>query len=117
MPELPEVETTRRGVEPHVVGREVERVVLRETRLRWPIPPDLPSRLQGQPLEAVERRAKYLLFRTPVGTVLVHLGMSGSLRLLWKSSVRTTRGRSMDLAATSTGAMPQKPLDAMRVGR
>ncbi len=82
MPELPEVETTRRGVEPHVVGREVERVVLRETRLRWPIPPDLPSRLQGQPLEAVERRAKYLLFRTPVGTVLVHLGMSGSLRLV-----------------------------------
>ena len=82
MPELPEVETTRRGVEPHVRGRTVKRLVVRESRLRWPIPGDLPSLLRGQQIVAVERRAKYLLFHTAIGSVLVHLGMSGSLRLV-----------------------------------
>lgn len=82
MPELPEVETTRRGVEPHVIGRKVTRLLVREPRLRWPIPPQLPKLLQGQPIEAVERRAKYLLFHTPVGMMMIHLGMSGSLRVL-----------------------------------
>jgi formamidopyrimidine-DNA glycosylase len=82
MPELPEVETTRRGVAPHCVGRRVVGVVVRDPRLRWPVPADLDRRLTGQTFSAVERRAKYLLLRTPAGTLLVHLGMSGSLRLV-----------------------------------
>ncbi|MEP4145727.1 MAG: bifunctional DNA-formamidopyrimidine glycosylase/DNA-(apurinic or apyrimidinic site) lyase [Halioglobus sp.] len=82
MPELPEVETTRRGVEPHVKGRIVKRMLVREDRLRWPIPADLPALFQGQRIEYVERRAKYLLFHTATGALLVHLGMSGSLRLV-----------------------------------
>ncbi len=81
MPELPEVETTRRGVEPFCRGEVVRRVVVRERRLRWPVPEHLPRRLAGQTITAVERRAKYLLFRTGAGTLLVHLGMSGSLRV------------------------------------
>ena len=82
MPELPEVETTRRGIEPHCVGRAVIRVLVREPRLRWPVPDQLTVLLAGQVIETVERRAKYLLFRTQVGSLLVHLGMSGSLRLV-----------------------------------
>ncbi|KTT48888.1 5-hydroxymethyluracil DNA glycosylase [Pseudomonas oryzihabitans] len=82
MPELPEVETTRRGIEPHVVGQRVRRVIVRDARLRWPVPEDLDVRLSGQRIEAVERRAKYLLIRAESGTLIGHLGMSGSLRLV-----------------------------------
>ncbi len=82
MPELPEVETTRRGVAPHVEGRVVSAVKVREARLRQPVPADLAACLRGQRLTAVRRRAKYLLFEFPRGTLLVHLGMSGSLRIL-----------------------------------
>jgi len=82
MPELPEVETTRRGVRPHVKGRTVERVIVRDGRLRWPVPPGLSRALAGATIDDVERRAKYLLFRTAHGTAIVHLGMSGSLRVL-----------------------------------
>lgn len=82
MPELPEVETTRRGVEPHCRGSVVADVLVREPRLRWPVPAELADLLRGQTIEAVERRAKYLLFKTQVGTLLVHLGMSGSLRVV-----------------------------------
>ncbi len=82
MPELPEVETTRRGVEPHITGRKVRGVVVREPRLRWPVPADLPGRLAGQRIGAVERRAKYLLLHTDEGSLLLHLGMSGSLRVV-----------------------------------
>lgn len=86
MPELPEVETTRRGIAPHLVGRSVTRVVVRDHRLRWPVPRTLGEHLVGQRLEAVERRAKYLLLRFPNGTVLLHLGMSGSLRIVSASA-------------------------------
>ncbi|WP_120994891.1 bifunctional DNA-formamidopyrimidine glycosylase/DNA-(apurinic or apyrimidinic site) lyase [Stutzerimonas urumqiensis] len=82
MPELPEVETTRRGIEPHLLGRRIERVVVRDHRLRWPIPEDLDSRLSGQRIERVARRAKYLMLEAEAGTLVVHLGMSGSLRLV-----------------------------------
>jgi formamidopyrimidine-DNA glycosylase len=82
MPELPEVETTRRGVEPHCLGRAVTGVVVRDPRLRWPVPEELGFSLSGQTIEAIERRAKYLLFRTAAGSMLVHLGMSGSLRMV-----------------------------------
>ncbi|WP_439106477.1 bifunctional DNA-formamidopyrimidine glycosylase/DNA-(apurinic or apyrimidinic site) lyase [Congregibacter sp.] len=82
MPELPEVETTRRGLCAYSEGQRVHSVVLRDTRLRWPVPTALPEILQGQRIRTLERRAKYLLFRMDRGTLLVHLGMSGSLRVL-----------------------------------
>jgi len=82
MPELPEVETTRRGIAPHLIGQRVSRVLVRERRLRWPIPEDLDVRLSGQRIEAVERRAKYLLIKAETGTLISHLGMSGNLRLV-----------------------------------
>jgi formamidopyrimidine-DNA glycosylase len=82
MPELPEVETTRRGIAPHLEGHRVTRVIVRERRLRWPIPEDLDVRLSGQRIERVGRRAKYLLIEAECGTLIGHLGMSGSLRLV-----------------------------------
>jgi formamidopyrimidine-DNA glycosylase len=82
MPELPEVETTRRGLTPYVVGRTIARVEVREPRLRWPVATALPRTLAGARIRTLERRAKYLLFGTDAGTLLVHLGMSGSLRYL-----------------------------------
>lgn len=81
MPELPEVETTRRGLAPHVTGRRIDDVVLRRPDLRWPIPAGVQS-LRGERVEGVRRRAKYLLLDTPAGSALMHLGMSGSLRVL-----------------------------------
>ena len=82
MPELPEVETTRRGIEPWLVGRRIERLVVREPRLRWRVPRGLPAKLAGARIRSVERRAKYLLVGTDAGTLILHLGMSGSLRIL-----------------------------------
>ncbi len=81
MPELPEVETTRRGVAPHVVGRSITAVEVRERRLRWPVPRSV-DRLAGERVVDLSRRAKYLLFDVGSGTVIMHLGMSGSLRLV-----------------------------------
>lgn len=82
MPELPEVETTRRGIAPHVEGRAVSGVAVRDRRMRQPIPEDLEACLRGKTLLGVERRAKYLLLRFAHGTLIIHLGMSGSLRVL-----------------------------------
>ena len=82
MPELPEVETTRRGIEPWLVGRRIESLQVREWRLRWRVPRGLPAKLGGQRIRAVGRRAKYLLIETEAGTLIWHLGMSGSLRIL-----------------------------------
>ena len=82
MPELPEVETTRRGIEPWLVGHRIEEVVVRDRRLRWPVPRDLPARLRGSMVRSVGRRAKYLLITTDTGTAILHLGMSGSLRVM-----------------------------------
>lgn len=82
MPELPEVETTRRGVAAAVSGRVIERVVVREPRLRWRVPRVLPLVARGQRVTGLRRRAKYLLFDLERGSMILHLGMSGSLRLL-----------------------------------
>ncbi len=82
MPELPEVETTRRGIEPHVLGRRIQHVVLRRPDLRWPIPPEIATTLPGEQIQRVRRRAKYLLLDFEPGSALLHLGMSGSLRVL-----------------------------------
>ena len=82
MPELPEVEVTRRGIAPHVEGRKVSGVVLRRSGLRWPFPPDLPSLLAGRVIRSTARRGKYLLLNFEHGTLIIHLGMSGHLRIL-----------------------------------
>jgi len=82
MPELPEVETTRRGIEPWLVGRRIETLTVREWRLRWRVPRGLPAKLGGARVRTVGRRAKYLLIGTDAGTLIWHLGMSGSLRVL-----------------------------------
>ena len=82
MPELPEVETTMRGLAPHLLGQRVSGVVIRHPRLRWPIPQDLLKLLSGQLVCSISRRAKYLLVEFGNGTLILHLGMSGSLRIL-----------------------------------
>ena len=82
MPELPEVETTCRGIAPHIMQRTVRKVIVRESRLRWPVPRRLNHLLSGARFLSVGRRAKYLLLETERGTLMVHLGMSGSLRIM-----------------------------------
>lgn len=82
MPELPEVEVTRRGVAPHLEGRAVRDVVLRRGGLRWPFPDQLPALLAGQVVQRTGRRGKYLLLHFAHGTLIVHLGMSGHLRIM-----------------------------------
>ncbi|MEK6748608.1 MAG: bifunctional DNA-formamidopyrimidine glycosylase/DNA-(apurinic or apyrimidinic site) lyase [Pseudomonadota bacterium] len=81
MPELPEVETTRRGLLPHVQGRCVVEISVHQARLRYLVPADMAARLQNAHWVDIRRRAKYLLFDFTGGSVLVHLGMSGSLRI------------------------------------
>lgn len=82
MPELPEVETTKRGLAPHVEGKKISGVVIRNPSLRWPVPGNLGSKVSGATLLGISRRAKYLLFDCGSGTLILHLGMSGSLRYL-----------------------------------
>ena len=82
MPELPEVETTCRGIAPHTEQHKNTNTIIRNGRLRWPVLPDLPLILKNQTLLQVSRRAKYILMRFKTGTLLVHLGMSGSLRIV-----------------------------------
>lgn len=82
MPELPEVETTRAGIEPHLSGQRIERVLIRQRQLRWPIPQRLAAELKGARIKGVTRRGKYLLLATDRGTAILHLGMSGSLRIV-----------------------------------
>jgi len=100
MPELPEVETTRRGLAPHLTGRQVTAVVLRRPDLRWPIPPQVRALLPGQRIQAIRRRAKYLLLDTAAGSALLHLGMSGSLRVLPAATAVDTHDH-VDLALDS----------------
>ncbi|MET3134027.1 formamidopyrimidine-DNA glycosylase [Oxalobacteraceae bacterium GrIS 1.11] len=82
MPELPEVEVTRRGLAPHLEGHAVQEVVLRRGGLRWPFPPDLAQQLAGRTIGLTGRRGKYLLIGFEHGTLIIHLGMSGHLRVL-----------------------------------
>lgn len=89
MPELPEVETTRRGIEPCLIDRRIMGVIVRNPNLRWPIPDDLEKTLTNSRIHAVKRRAKYLLIACGKGTLIIHLGMSGSLRLLTAASSRS----------------------------
>jgi len=82
MPELPEVETSRRGIEPHIIDTQISRVVVRDRRLRWPVSHDIDRNLPGQVVTSVTRRAKYLLINTDKGTAILHLGMSGSVTIV-----------------------------------
>jgi formamidopyrimidine-DNA glycosylase len=82
MPELPEVETTRCGIEPHLIGHTITTAIVRNRNLRWPIPRDLARQVRQQVIEGIERRGKYLLVRLSTGSLILHLGMSGSLRIL-----------------------------------
>ena len=82
MPELPEVETTRRGIESSVVGHVIHELVVREPRLRWRVPRNLADLADGQRVQQLRRRAKYLVFDLERGSMILHLGMSGSLRVL-----------------------------------
>ena len=86
MPELPEVETTCRGLAPHCIGRYVVTVVVRNAQLRWPIPADLAQQVAGQSILSLTRRAKYLIMTLQHGTLILHLGMSGSLRIIDSNS-------------------------------
>lgn len=81
MPELPEVEVSRLGIRPHLEQRVIKQVIVRQSQLRWPVPESI-QQACGMTIERVERRAKYLLLRTQVGTIVLHLGMSGHLRVL-----------------------------------
>ena len=81
MPELPEVETTCRGIAPHITGKRVTRVIVRNPNLRWPVSARLDKELTGQTINNVARRAKYLLLQADAGTAILHLGMSGSIRI------------------------------------
>ena len=82
MPELPEVETSRRGIVPWVENQAVTEVVVRDRRLRWPVSEEVDRNLEGQTIDSIRRRAKYLLFETGAGTMMMHLGMSGSVRII-----------------------------------
>ena len=85
MPELPEVEVTRQGISPYLVDQEVIGLVVRNASLRWPVP-QIAQQIVGQVIRNVRRRAKYLLIDTDAGTTIVHLGMSGSIRIVPKST-------------------------------
>jgi formamidopyrimidine-DNA glycosylase len=82
VPELPEVEITRRGLAAHLTGLTIKDAVIRNGKLRWPIPKNLPKLLRGQTIVSLKRRAKYLLMNCGSGTLILHLGLSGSLRIL-----------------------------------
>lgn len=86
MPELPEVEVSRMGIAPHLEGQQIQQVVVRDKRLRWPIP-DAVTNLEGAVIQQVERRAKYLILHTDNGYLILHLGMSGKLRVVPSDSL------------------------------
>ena len=87
MPELPEVEVTRLGIAPHLQGRVISAVKVLDGRLRWPVPSTLTKILPGQKVHAIERRGKYLLIELDIGYLLIHLGMTGTLRVLPSSDL------------------------------
>jgi formamidopyrimidine-DNA glycosylase len=82
VPELPEVETTRRGIAPYLQGQRIRAMIVRDGRLRWPVPSELPAWIAGRRIERLERRSKYLLLDCGEGWLVLHLGMSGSLRIV-----------------------------------
>lgn len=117
MPELPEVEVTRRGIAPHLLGRSITGVVVRNRNMRWPIPLDLAAVLTGLSIRSVGRRGKYLLLECGnenggLGWLILHLGMSGSLRIVAPGSA-VGKHEHFDLAA---GGKVLRLLDPRRFG-
>src|SRR5690606_19100717 len=100
MPELPEVEVTRRGVAPHLEGQTVSAVEFRHTGLRWPFPLELAQTLAGHVIRSTGRRGKYLLIHFDHGTLIIHLGMSGHLRIL-PPGIAPKKHEHFDLAVGS----------------
>jgi formamidopyrimidine-DNA glycosylase len=86
MPELPEVETTLKGIEPHITGQKITNMIIRNSRLRWPITQDLDKIIKNQTVNEITRRGKYLLLKIAHGHLIIHLGMSGSLRIITKET-------------------------------
>ena len=99
MPELPEVETTCRGITPHLLGQKVKQVIIRNRNLRWPITRSLSSDIKNQTITSIARRGKYLLLNTEIGSLIMHLGMSGSLRIL-PSATEPAKHDHFDLVTT-----------------
>jgi len=93
MPELPEVEVTRLGIAPHLIGRKISAIKVIDGRLRWPVPRNLTTILQDQQVHSIERRGKYLLMELDTGYLLLHLGMTGTLRVLPASDSLKTHDR------------------------
>ena len=87
MPELPEVETTKRGISPHIENRRVKEIIVRQKKLRWEVPNNLNRDLVGKIIFTVKRRGKYLLLASDNGTLIIHLGMSGRLRIVNKDLI------------------------------
>ncbi|MBT8077548.1 MAG: bifunctional DNA-formamidopyrimidine glycosylase/DNA-(apurinic or apyrimidinic site) lyase [Gammaproteobacteria bacterium] len=104
MPELPEVETSRRGIAPWLKNQRVNDVVVRDRRLRWPIPDELEANLAGQTIRSIRRRAKYLFLDTDAGSAMLHLGMSGSLRII-ESDEPAGKHDHVDIRLTSGKAL------------
>ena len=99
MPELPEVEVSRMGISPHVTNQTVTKIIVRNPKLRWPVPEEI-SQIEGQVIRRVTRRAKYLMLETDAGYAIVHLGMSGSLRVL-PSDIPPEKHDHVDLCLSS----------------
>ncbi len=97
MPELPEVETVLRGISPTLTRQKILRVTIRNHQLRWPIPAFLPEKLIHSTILDIQRRGKYLLFSTPRGTLILHLGMSGRVHLL-KPATPANRHDHVDIS-------------------
>ncbi len=108
MPELPEVETTRRGIEPYLVGQRIASVKVHNSRLRWPVASEIHS-LRGATVHSVRRRAKYLLLDTATGSALVHLGMSGSLRIVSPADERRKHDHVELITDSGTGLRYHDP--------
>jgi formamidopyrimidine-DNA glycosylase len=113
MPELPEVETTRRGLAPHLEGQLIQSVIIRHPTLRWPVPQQLMTLLPGKYIRHIQRRAKYLLFDTEAGWLMVHLGMSGSLRIL---PANTAPGKHDHFDLVLRNGMAMRLCDPRRFG-
>lgn len=86
MPELPEVETSRRGISPHLLHKTIRKIIVRNRALRWPVPKNLNSLFKQQTINQIQRRGKYLILDTHAGSLIIHLGMSGSLRIVSAST-------------------------------
>ena len=100
MPELPEVETSRRGIEPYLLNKTITKVTIRQHRLRWPIPDNLPDLATGQKIRQVCRRAKYIYLILDNGYIIIHLGMSGSLRIC-TSKIPAEKHDHIDICVSS----------------